>query len=300
MALCECNTTVDEKGMELVEHGTIWFPVACYQDDFQKNDVPWHWHEELEVGIVIEGSIIVATPTSKYVLQKGDGFFINSGVPHGAWIGNRDGGVPCRTHSIVFHSRIVGGSLDSIFWQNYLAPLTTENAWRDLHLNKRVDWNQQILEAIEQAWKTCVDEQVGYEFEVRNALSRIVLLLNNHLEERSTILSTKEKRLHERMKQMLQYIEKNYSEDMTVRDIAQSASISISEAMRCFKKSIGKTPGQYMKHLRIHKASHLLLTTKWSISDIGYACGFREMSYFAKIFREEKGCTPSEYRKISD
>ena len=45
------------------------------------------------------------------------------------------------------------------------------------------------------------------------------------------------------------------------------------------------------------KAAELLADTDWKVSDIGERCGFREMSYFTKTFRELKGCTPSAYRE---
>lgn len=47
----------------------------------------------------------------------------------------------------------------------------------------------------------------------------------------------------------------------------------------------------------IQRAAELLRSTDWKISDIGTQCGFQEMSYFAKTFREMKGCTPKGYRE---
>ena len=115
MAIALCNTTVDGRGRELVEHGTTAFPVACYHDDFRQMDVPWHWHEELEAVLISEGSCTVAAGNEKFVLQEGEGFFINSEVLHGAWNGADSG---CRFHSLVFHPRLVGWSLDSVFYQS--------------------------------------------------------------------------------------------------------------------------------------------------------------------------------------
>lgn len=48
---------------------------------------------------------------------------------------------------------------------------------------------------------------------------------------------------------------------------------------------------------RIRHAVSLLEQTDQSIARIGAACGFDDMSYFARIFRAERGCTPSEYRE---
>ena len=99
------------------------------------------------------------------------------------------------------------------------------------------------------------------------------------------------------MKMMLQYVQDHYQEELSTAKIAQSAAVSESECLRCFRCVIGTTPIQYTKQLRIQKAAELLESTDEKVSDIGALCGFQEMSYFAKSFREMKGCTPREYRK---
>ena len=68
MALSPCNTSVNEQGMELVKHGTSLFPVAFYHDDLRKEDVPWHWHEELEIFLVSEGTTEVSVGSERYIV----------------------------------------------------------------------------------------------------------------------------------------------------------------------------------------------------------------------------------------
>lgn len=98
---------------------------------------------------------------------------------------------------------------------------------------------------------------------------------------------------------MLQYIQEHYDGELTLAKIAESAAVSENECLRCFRSMIGSTPIRYVKQLRVQRAAELLVSTDRRISDIGAECGFQEMSYFAKIFRELKGCTPSEFRKRS-
>lgn len=99
---------------------------------------------------------------------------------------------------------------------------------------------------------------------------------------------------------MLQYIQERYSGELTLAGIAESAAVSENECLRCFRSMIGCTPIQYVKQVRIQKAAELLSSTNRKISDIGAECGFQEMSYFAKTFRELKGCTPGEFRKAPE
>ncbi|MBO5324463.1 MAG: AraC family transcriptional regulator [Oscillospiraceae bacterium] len=291
MALAECNTTVDSRGRELLQHGTVPFPIACYHDDFRKMDVPWHWHEELEAAVITDGSCILAAGSEKVVLHAGDGFFINSGILHGAWDNDTSG---CRFHSMAFHPRLVGGSLDSVFYQSYLQPLLTHPALEFIPLSQSVPWQKSALEAIESAWQACTQEPEFYEFRVRNALSELVCLIWGNLTTSAQHFSEKSLRDAERIKVMLSFIHDNYREGLTTGSIAASAMISESEALRCFHATIGTSPIRYLKQFRIQQAASML-ESMHKISDVAACCGFQDMSYFTKSFRELKGCTPTQY-----
>ena len=74
------DTVVDEYGHEDLDHFSPGFLVGCYFDDLEKKSIPWHWHVEMETGIVMEGMVMLHTPKQEWKLQKGDGFLINSGM----------------------------------------------------------------------------------------------------------------------------------------------------------------------------------------------------------------------------
>lgn len=294
MALAVADMKTGKDGRELIAHGSTLFPAACYWDDLTCSQVPWHWHEELEVMVVAQGRAVMATDSGQYLLEEGDGVFVNGGVLHGAW--SAEGQALCRCFSIVFHPRLPGGSMDSVFWQKYLHPLLQNRRLKGMRLDCREDWAKEGIRAVEQAWENCVWETDGYEFAVRENLSRLIFLLTRHCPAREALPAEKELRDGERIKQMLQYIQEHFAEELDTRQIARSAMISQSECLRCFHSTIGTTPIQYLKQYRVERAAELLCTGL-KISEVGARCGFQEMSYFARAFRERKGCTPSEYRK---
>lgn len=293
MGLSFCDTVINEQGKELIDHGTGLFPIACYEDDLLKESVPWHWHDDWEAVIVIEGSGIIAAGTTKYEVHKGEGMFINAGVLHAAWSTDSS----CRFHSITFHPRLVGGSIDSIFWQNYVQPIIANKMLKHTYFDGSEAWHKEALKAIENAWQNCVHEPAGYEFSVRSALSQLVLNLFTYQPVILKRPSEKALRNSNRIKAMLQFIEAHYSEQINSAMIANAAMVSESEALRCFKNIIGTPPIQYLKQFRIQKATELLTSTKETVSEIGAQCGFQDISYFVKTFRKQKKCTPSEYRK---
>lgn len=290
MALETCSVTTDRQGRELKKHGTSLFPAACYEDDLSAEGVPWHWHDELEAVLVAEGAAVVGAAGRMYPVEQGGGFFLRPGTLHGVWAASA-----CRLRSLVFHPRLVGGGIDSIFWQGYLAPLLSA-APDCILLHRAVPWEKAALQAVETAWTACIAEEAGYEFQVREALSRLVFLLSEHRPAMPQSPSEKALRDEERIKTMLQYIHAHFQESLTTAQIAQSAAVSESECLRCFRSMTGTPPIQYVRQFRIQKAAELLVCTDQRISDIGALCGFQEMSYFARSFREAKGCTPSAYR----
>ena len=66
---------------------------------------------------------------------------------------------------------------------------------------------------------------------------------------------------------------------------------------RYFKKLVGKTPTEYINDVRIEKAKELLAESDDKIIDIAIACGYDNIGYFIKRFKEQKHMSPSQYRK---
>lgn len=295
MALRSCGAVMtDREGRELIAHGTALFPIACYYDDISQSDVSWHWHEELEILVVETGTARVAVNGADCLVRQGEGFFINTGVLHGVWpVGTET----CRLRSVVFHPRLVGGGVDSILWQKYLEPLLSDPGRPFLHFSGAEGWEGEASRAIQDAWEIFVNEEAGFEFAVRERLSRLILLLFQNCPAAEKKPSGKSLLAGQRIKAMLQYIQAHYGEELSLTKIAQSAAVSENECLRCFRDMTGTTPIQYLRQVRIQQAAELLATTDRKISDIGAACGFQEMSYFARTFRELKGCTPGEFRK---
>ena len=204
---------------------------------------------------------------------------------------------PCALRSLVFHPRLAGGSADSIFWQNYIQPLIQNEGLKYVLLDGSLPWHPEAFQSFWTAWDACARETFGYEFQVRSSLSWLLFLLFSHRPADASPPSERIRRSTERTKQMIQYIQEHFSEEPTTAEIAASAGISESEALRCFRSTIGMPPVRYLKQYRVERAAALLSSSQYKISEIGSMCGFGDASYFTKLFREQKGCTPTQYRQ---
>ena len=96
--------------------------------------------------------------------------------------------------------------------------------------------------------------------------------------------------------QIRKYIETHYMEDICLQDVAEQFRYSDAYFCRFFKQNFDKNFIVYLSELRIEKAKELLADVTVNIKDIGQKVGYRDSSYFTKVFKRIVGVTPSEYR----
>lgn len=294
VVLSHSEDVYNEQGKELREHGTTSFPIAHYDGNLKERSVQLHWHDEFEAGFVTAGQVTMVAGKEKIILSQGDGFFINSGIPHAFFDAEHE---ESRQRSMVFDPILVGGRYDSVFWQQYVQPVASATSMPWFTFDRGVSWHRDAIRAIESAWRCYDQAESEYELDVRHFLSHLLGLLRRHLPAEYPVQARRISRDNERIRVMMGYIQEHFTEELTTGKIAGSAMISPSECLRCFHNTIGLTPTQYTKYYRVQCAAQQLQATDRHIAEIGADCGFQEMSYFAKTFREIMGVTPSEYRK---
>jgi len=96
--------------------------------------------------------------------------------------------------------------------------------------------------------------------------------------------------------QAIEYIEKNYKNKLTIKEIAEAADMSESLFYKKFRKYTNTSPTDYIHEIRIRHAKYLLLNTDEQIKYIAYETGFHNASYFVKQFSEATGVSPKQFR----
>ena len=94
----------------------------------------------------------------------------------------------------------------------------------------------------------------------------------------------------------LQFINKNYKEKISLKDIETNLHVNSSYFSTLFKQEMGVTFTDYLNTLKIEHACNLLTNTNLSIIDVSLSTGFDDQSYFTKVFKKAKGMTPKAYR----
>ena len=98
---------------------------------------------------------------------------------------------------------------------------------------------------------------------------------------------------------VMEDMEDNYAEKISVSDIAQIAGFSESHFMRYFKETMGTSFINYLKDYRLTMAARLLQSSDSSVLNIAAEVGFDNLSYFNRAFKEKFGVTPLKYRKLT-
>lgn len=99
------------------------------------------------------------------------------------------------------------------------------------------------------------------------------------------------------IKSALEYMDKNFRENITLEDVAKHVHLSRIYFRSVFVAATGQTPYKYIRSKRLSAAKQLILTTDKSFSEIAVECGFSSQSYMNSVFREEFDKTPKQFRE---
>lgn len=108
----------------------------------------------------------------------------------------------------------------------------------------------------------------------------------------------KKLRVEQSVRLSIEYIDRNYKNDISLDEVAEKIHLSSSYFSAYFKKHTGCNFVDYITKKRIDEAKKRLLDRDCRIADVAEEVGFREARYFARIFKNQVGVTPSQYREL--
>lgn len=149
---------------------------------------------------------------------------------------------------------------------------------------------KQFEELFEKAHSIYNSGGIACNMEMKSIAYRIISML---LEEKEEQFFKKSK--YKGIKEASEYIESNYKEKINVEDLALVSGYSISHFSRLFKELYSMSPIEYINFIRIERAKNMLKTQMFSLSEIAEECGFSNVYYFSRIFKQIVGVTPKKY-----
>ena len=275
------------------------FPITYFQDELAELPQftgPLHWHPDFELASAEFSILEYQVGQQRILLEPGDSIFINRNVLHG--VKQLDGSQTEPMPNIVFSGSAIAPE-NSIIFQKYIKPIALCDQMpfvvfrhNDLNQDEVNNWLKDIYSRLRR-------QENCFEMAVQRNLSKIFEYLFRNFE---CLPKTEVPRIQItaqiRIQKMLSYIYDNYSNAITLEDIANAANISRSEAGRCFKTYMECSPVDALIQYRLQIAHELLGDKSLTLEEISCTCGFHSVRYFNRQFKKKYGHTPHELRKL--
>jgi len=247
-----------------------------------KSTLGLHWHGNMELCRMIEGSCDFTVSKMSYTAQAGDIIFVNVGEFHS--IDKNHGSYKmsiCTFSPAILHN--LCGDIGAI---------STHITFDRL---KEAGIDSEICHAFD-----CLCKEINNEEKYSNVLFQANLikicglLLRNF--EAPAPTKTDISKITSFQK-ILEYLSENYAENITLKTIAEKFNYNPVYISRLFTINAGINFKYYLDNIRVQKATEMLLKTDMTVSEISSACGFDTIRTFNNVFKKVMGVAPSDTRK---
>lgn len=250
-----------------------------------------HIHSEFELLKMLDGHTEFYIYGKEYKLESGDVIFVNSRVPHSTAI-HKDS----AAFFIQFHTNIHPDD-NEIRMSKYLSRfINVANA--DVVVFKcGTDINRSISDCLDIIRTEYTKKENSYDIFIKGYIYNILATLyrNGIIVHPESFFETGSVK---KVLPVLEYIDENYSSQLTLSQMSELINVNEFYFCRLFKKTFNIPAVQYLNFVRVCKAEKLLLSTDKTVSEVAFETGFSSVSYFTRIFKKYKYCTPGEYKKI--
>ena len=282
---------------EQVNHGNIELPLEVYYVDSKYSaDLYSHWHDEMEFIYIIDGCSEIYIDFKKFTVSTGDFIIIPNGSIH--YMKGLDK-IKVSYLAIVFNLSLIEGSTLDYSQNSFIAPII-ENKLLFKNIIASNDYgHEDIVNSFNKLIEGFKSKDYGYQLAIKSYLFNIFYTL---LKEKYVYVNEKKDNSNnlvkvEKLKEVIKYIQSNYKNPISIKELADIAQYSEYHFLRFFKSETSKTCTQYINHYRIQKATLLLSNTTLSITEIAYEVGFGDVSYFIKTFKKYMSISPTKFRR---
>lgn len=269
---------------ERVLHEMQSIPLSFYHLDKKHScyHMPLHWHHSFELVKIVSGKLTIHINNKKVLAESGDIFLINQENIHGYF-----------PKDCVYE--VIDFDVDELLHHTSLC----KNV---LHIFTNRNVSILPFDAVSHAVLYHMADSLFHFASMKSEYHDLLVLgalfellgtiyVQHHYTENHKISSAEK-----RFKPILEFIENNYMQPITLCEMAQASCMSTSHFCALFREFFGQTPMGYLNSYRIERASLLLANTGHSVTEIAHLCGFNDSAYFVKVFKKHKNITPKKYR----
>ena len=254
------------------------------------DDYELHFHSAVEVILPLQGEVLVQTGEAEYRVLEGEVIIIPAGCTHGLHMGEGS------------ERELLLYEMNGVFTLKEFSTLRQMMA-KPVHLLA----DHPCRERVRAVFFEIIQEHRSGAL-LRNMhnyalLLEIYAIIGEHYLTTSASaaeMNTLHRQLSgaDAFNRALDHLNKNYMDDMTLDSLAAYAGFSRYTLSRMFRQYTGATFTQYLSRRRVEMAMELLSGTRMPVTQVALQCGFNSIATFNRVFREIKGCTPTQYRVI--
>lgn len=239
-----------------------------------------HYHYSYEIFVPLEGMMtlligdeIIATDNTNIVVA-------DKGIPHGNYSKSE------HERAVIF--------FDDDFLDMFLTPKAKDallSAFKRKIVTPDKADMKRLRDIVLRLEKTAVTQRNSSE--IFMLLNEMLIIINNSKEANRQ----EAHRINSTLGAILAYINLNFRKIESVKDLSERFYISESYLCRLFKDGMGTTVTSYINTVKINEACSLLRNTKKSATEISFDVGYNSYTYFCKMFKEQVGESPYQYKK---
>jgi len=255
------------------------------------SDVPWqyelHDHSAVEILLTLEGSVTYTVDDIVYQVRKGEVLIIPPDMQHALSMGEES-----SRYLFLFEPEGILSMRD--------IKTLTPYFHRPFHLRDGSEAHVRIRELLLKLKDVYEKRELMWNTVCYSYLLRVYAILGqrylngvrNRIPDGGRIVES------EVITASMTYINNHYKQDLSLEDVAEFAGFSRYYFSRSFKKQTGYSFKDYLCEKRLQVATDLLIRTDKSMKDVAAESGFGSVATFNRVFREKKGCTPTQFRAI--
>ena len=262
--------------------------------DTHKQDELAHWHNSFELIEVVEGKFYCNVDGSEFLINKGNICIINRGRLHHIYTEDYNASM-CRKKTIIFNPDYF--IKDQNIYEKYILPLLEKDAFAHIQFNIKKGIGLDINTLMKEIEALEDEKPIGYELEEYSLIYKVIRYLYLAYQSSKQSIHAAYDANVQIQRNMTSFIHEHFGSKIGLEDIADAGQVSKSTCIRLFHKYTGKSPIDFLNSYRLQMSAEKLVTTSEQITEIAYACGFGQPSYFNRLFLKEYNMTPNQYRK---
>jgi len=253
----------------------------------------WHYHKQLELLLVLDGSLDVFVEEESFRLSGGDMLMIGSSELH------RDHSDTPLDYIVLQFDLEQFYDASTIPYMRYFSETQMPLSKANYIFRENEAVNSQAAHYTKQILQEATAKRTGYELAVSILIKQILLLMLRN--DSRKVLTQQDDFDHIRLKPVLDYIENHLTDRIQVDEVCKIANMSYYYFVKYFKKTIGLSFTEYVNYRKVKWAERILLTKDLSISEVGERIGMPNMAHFYKMFKKYNDCSPKQFqRKMLD